>query len=103
MLDLLASAVAFTAVVTLGLGVLAVLTLVPFVLALQRADRHGLSSLRCGAAALACSLLGVGLSLLVLRSSAPALLALVGVPVALAGPLVAEAGRGVAGRAGRPQ
>ena len=103
MLDLLVSAAVFTAAVALGLGGLALLTLLPFLLALRRAEREGLSSLRCGAAALTCSLLGLALVVQVLRSSAPAVLALVGVPVALAGPLVVGTGRRVAGRAGRHQ
>lgn len=85
MIDLLAATVAFTAVVALGLAVLALLTLVPFVLALRLAEQRGVDPARGGAAALLGSVLGVGLVLLALRSSL--VLLVIAVPLAFAGVL----------------
>jgi hypothetical protein len=55
-----------------GLALLVAVTVVPFVVALQRAERRGVSSGRAGALALATSLLGPLAALyLALRTSAP--------------------------------
>ena len=68
MLDLLLAAVVAPLILALALALLAALTLVPFVVALQMADARGFSTTRWGAVALAGSLLGLALALLVLRS-----------------------------------
>ena len=104
MIDLLAAAAAFTAVVAFALAALALLTLVPFVLALRRAERRGFDPARWGAVALVGSVLGVGLALVALRSSL--VLLLLAVPLAFAGLLalsVLPADSGIGGRAGRHQ
>ena len=104
MTDLLAAAAAFTAVVAAGLAALALLTLVPFVLALRRAEQRGFDPARWGAVALVGSVLGVGLALVALRSSL--VLLLLAVPLAFAGVLallVLPADSQVGGRAGRHQ
>ena len=104
MIDLLAAAAAFTAVIALGLAALALLTLVPFVLALRRAEQRGFDPARWGTVALVGSVLGVGLALVALRSS-PVLL-LLAIPLAFAGVLallVLPVDSGVGGRAGRHQ
>ena len=104
MSDLLAAAVAFSAVVALGLAALSLLTLVPFVLALRGAEQRGFDPARWGAVALVGSVLGVGLALVALRSS-PVLL-LLAVPLAFSGVLalrVLPSDSRVGGRAGRHQ
>ena len=68
MLDLLLAAVTFPLIIALGLALLAVVTLVPFVVALQMAERRGFSTTRWGAVSIAASLVGVALTLLVVRS-----------------------------------
>lgn len=68
MIDLLLAAVTFPLILAAGLAVLAALTLVPFVVALQMADSRSFSSTRWGAVALAGSLLGLLLALVFYRS-----------------------------------
>ena len=106
MTELLASTAAFTVVVALGLLVLSVLTLVPFVLAQRMAETRGFPTTRWGALTLAASVVGLGVVVLGLRGDRTPLIALTGVPVAYAGPLVLsllEAGQRVGGRTGRHQ
>lgn len=59
MLDLLASATAFTAIVAVLLFALAGLTVVPFVVACGMAERRGFSATRWGAVALVTAPLGL--------------------------------------------
>ncbi len=106
MTALLASTVAFTVVVAVGLLALSILTLVPFVLAQRMAEARGFPTARWGAFTLAASVGGLGVIVLVLRSDRTSLLALTGVPWAYAGPLVLallEPGQRVGGRTGRHQ
>lgn len=87
-----------------GLALLAALTVVPFVLALQQADRRGASTARAGAVALVASLLGpVAALLLALRTSAPAAVAALPLLVVAAGPVLATAAPRWLGRRGRHQ
>jgi hypothetical protein len=66
--DLLLAAIVFPLIVAVLLAVLALVTLVPFVVALQMAESRGFSTARWGAVALATSLLALLGALLVLRS-----------------------------------
>jgi hypothetical protein len=67
-LDLLLAAVTFPLIVALGLAALAAVTLVPFVVALQMADRRRFSTARGGVVALGGSLLGLAGALLLWRA-----------------------------------
>ena len=105
MLDLLLAAIGFPLIVALALAVLSALTLVPFVVALQMAERRGFPTGRWGAVALVASLLGLGLALLFSRSDrVPALAALLPLVLTWAGPgalsLLSEDDAEVGGRAG---
>lgn len=88
MTDLLAATAVFTLLVALALGVLAALTLVPFVLTLRAVEDRGLSSLLWGALALGGSLFGVAVVLAATRTDGTArlVLAVFGVAVAFAAP-----------------
>lgn len=68
MLDLLLAAVAFPLIVALGLGLLAAVTLVPFVVALRMAEQRAFSAGRWGTVALAGSLVGLAGALAFLLS-----------------------------------
>ena len=68
MIDLLLAAVAFPLIVALSLALLAAVTLVPFVLALQMADTRAFSTARWGTVALLGSLVGIALALRFYRS-----------------------------------
>lgn len=103
MLDLLAATAVFTALVALGLAALAAVTLVPFVLTLQRAQARRLSSARWGAVSLVGSLVALALFLLLVREGSP-VVALAALPLALVGLLlvhVVDGDQAVGGRAGR--
>jgi hypothetical protein len=80
-LDLLLAAVTFPLILAVAVALLAVVTLVPFVLALQMAERRRFSTTRWGAVALGGSLLGLAFAFLFYRSdqvpTAAALLPLV--------------------------
>jgi hypothetical protein len=67
-LDLVLAAVAFPLIFALGLLLLSLVTLVPFVLALQMADSRRFSTARWGTVALVGSLAGLALALLFYRS-----------------------------------
>ncbi len=87
MIDLLLAAVAFPLIVALGLVVLALLTLVPFVLALQMADARAFSTTRWGVVSLVGSGVGLLLALVFLRSDRlPGPIALLPLAVTFAGP-----------------
>ena len=68
MLDLLLAAVLFPLIVALALGLLALVTLVPFVVTLRMADRRGFSTARWGAVSLAGSLLALAVAFVFYRS-----------------------------------
>ena len=68
MLDLLLAAITFPLIIAVGLALLAAVTLVPFVLALQMAQRRAFSPTRWGAVALVGSLLGLAFMLFLYRS-----------------------------------
>ena len=67
MLDLLLAAIGFPLIIAVALALLAAVTLAPFVLSLQMADRRGFPTGRWGVVALAGSLLGLGLALVFYR------------------------------------
>jgi len=103
MLDLLVATAVVTALVALGLALLAAVTLVPFVLTLRRAEAHRLSSARWGTVSLAGSLVALALGLLLVRQGSGAV-AVAALPLAFLGPLLLWALDGhpaVGGRAGR--
>lgn len=103
MADLLLATAAVVLLVAFGLAVLALLTLVPFLLTLQLAERRRFSLFRWGAISLAGSVFGLVVVLLVLRSGGSGALAAVGLLPILAGPVLLLApptGR-LGGRAGR--
>ena len=90
MVDALLAALVVALLGAAALALLAALTVLPFVLALQRADRRGLSANRVGAVSLAGSGLGTALAgYLALRTSAPVPLAVLPLVLAGAGPLAA--------------
>ena len=106
MLDLLLAALAFPLLVALGLALLSLVTLVPFVLALQMADIRGFSSTRWGAVSLTGSLVALGLLLVFYRSDTiPTAAALLPLLLSFAGPaglwLLTGEEAEVGGRAGR--
>ena len=87
MLDLLLAAVVFPLLVALGLALLAAVTLVPFVVALQMADTRRFSTTRWGAVALVASVVGLLLALVFYRSdSVPSAAALLPLIITWAGP-----------------
>ena len=87
MIDLVLAAVAFPLIVALALALLAALTLVPFVLALQMAEHRAFSTGRWGLVALAGSVVGLGLALVFHRSDrVPDLAALLPLVFTFAGP-----------------
>ena len=105
MIDLLLAAVAFPVILGLGLALLAGVTLVPFVLALQMADSRRFSTARWGALALVGSLLGLALAFVFYRSdSVPNAAALLPLLLTWAGPgglwLLTGEEAAVGGRAG---
>ena len=105
MLDLLLAAVTFPLIVAAALAVLAGFTLVPFVLALEMADRRRFSSTRWGAIAITGSLVGLALTLLFVRSDrVPSVIALLPLLLTWAGPsalwLLTGEETAVGGRAG---
>lgn len=108
MLDLLLAAVVFPLIVAILLALLALVTLVPFVVALQMAERRGFSTVRWGALALAASLLALLGALLVLRSDTIATPA-AALPLVLAAAapgalwLLSGGETSIGGRAGRHQ
>ena len=88
MTDLLLATVAVVLLVALALAVLAALTLVPFLVTLQLAERRRFSLFRWGAVSLAGSVFGLVVALLVLRGgSSPGVAAAVLLPI-LAAPLL---------------
>ena len=104
--DLLLAALVFPLLVALGLALLAALTLVPFVVALQMADARRFSTARWGAVAITCSLVGLALAALVVRSDTlPTAGALVPLALTWGGPaalwLLTGEEELVGGRAGR--
>ena len=68
MLDLLLAAVTFPLIVALGLALLAAVTLVPFVVALQMAQTRSFSTGRWGTIAVVGSLVGLALAAVFFRS-----------------------------------
>ncbi len=105
MLDLLLAAIVLPLLVAVALAALAGLTLVPFVVALELAERRRFSTTRWGAVSLAASVLGLGFALLVLRSdSVPPAVALPGVLLTWLAPVLLRvlgpAGTALGGRAG---
>lgn len=105
MIDLLLAAVTLPLLLAVGLALLAAVTLVPFVLALQMADTRSFSCARWGAVALAGSALGLLLALVFSRSDRiPTATALLPLTFTWAGPgllwlLTGDEAR-VGGRAG---
>lgn len=89
--DLLAAVVVVALLASAGLVLLVLLTVVPFVVALQRADRQGCSPARTGAVAMAGSLLGLALAGVQSRAGAPPPLVALPLLLALVGPLAARA------------
>ena len=105
MLDLLLAAVAFPLIVALALALLAVVTLVPFVLALQMADHRAFSTTRWGLVAIAGSAVGLLLALAFYRSDRiPTLAALLPLTFTWTGPgllwLLTGEEASIGGRAG---
>lgn len=106
MLDYLLAAAVFTVAVAAGLLVLSAVTVVPFVLALQVADRRGLAVARWGTLTFAAVLLALAGAFLVRRSSLPTLAALGPLVFGYVGPALAalaSPGSVLAGRPGRHQ
>jgi predicted ABC-type exoprotein transport system permease subunit len=104
-LDLLLAAVAFPLIVAVGLALLAAVTLVPFVVALQMAQARAFSTTRWGAVALAFIGVGLLLALVFSRSaSVPSAAALLPLVVTWAGPgalwLLTGEEAAIGGRAG---
>ena len=105
MIDLLLAAVAFPVILGLALALLAAVTLVPFVLALQMADNRAFSTARWGTLALLGSLLGLALALVFYRSDrVPDATALLPLLITWAGPgglwLLTGQEAAIGGRAG---
>lgn len=100
--DVLAAVVVVALLGAVGLSLLVAVTVVPFVVTLQRAERRGLSPVRAGALALVTSLLGPAVAaLLAVRTAAPLAVAALPLLLVAAGPsLVAVAPRWL-GRRGR--
>lgn len=106
MVDLLLAVVTVAVLVAAGLALLSAVTLAPFVVALQLAERDGLSPARWGAVTLVCSVLGLLVVLLLLRGdgvSTP--IALLPLALTWAGPVLLRVvdpqDARLAGRAGR--
>ena len=105
MLDLLLAAVAFPLIVALALALLAAVTLVPFVAALQMAQTRAFSTTRWGAFALVACAIGLLLALVFYRSdSVPSAAALLPLVLTWAGPgalwLLTGEEAAIGGRAG---
>ena len=105
MLDLLLALIGFPLIVAVALALLSAVTLVPFVVALQMADRRGFPTGRWGVVALAGSLVGLGLALVFYRSDRiPTLAALLPLMLTWTGPgalsLLSENDAEIGGRAG---
>jgi hypothetical protein len=105
-LDLLLAAVVFPLIVAIVLALLALVTLVPFVVALQMAEQRGFSTARWGAVAMVASLLALLGALLLLRSDSIATpAAALPLVFAAAGPgalwVLSSDQTGIGGRAGR--
>lgn len=104
MTDLLLAAVALTALVAVGLAVLAALTVVPFMVSLQLAEARRFSPTRWGTLALAGSVFGLAVAALILRADSPTALAAVGLLPMLACPALLKLlppGDPLGGRTGR--
>lgn len=104
MLDLLAATAAATVVVAVALALLAAVTLVPFVVTLQRADARGVAAARWAVVSLVGSVAGLAAVLLIVRSDRPTALAVFGLLPVLAGPALLSLlskNEAVSGRAGR--
>ena len=87
MLDLLLAAVTFPLILAVGIALLAAVTLVPFVVALQMADSRRFSTTRWGIVALGGSLLGLALFAAFYRSDRiPTLAALMPLVLTWTGP-----------------
>ena len=105
MLDLLLAAIGFPLIIALALALLSAVTLAPFVVALQMADRRGFPTGRWGVVALVASLLGLALALVFYRSDRiPTLAALLPLMLTWGGPgalsLLSPDDAEVGGRAG---
>ena len=83
---LLATGAALLAVAG-GTAVLLLLTVAPFVTAVDLAERRGLGTVRWGLAAAACSAVGLGCALVALRAGLGPLPVVVGAVATWAGPL----------------
>lgn len=106
MIDYLLAAAVFTLAVAVGLLVLVAVTVVPFVLALQVADRRGLAVARWGTLTLGAVLLALAGAFLVRRSSLPTVVKLGPLAFGYVGPALAaliSPGSTLAGRPGRHQ
>ncbi len=102
MLDVLAATAVVALLVALGLGVLYGLTVVPFVLAVDLAERRGRSTGRWAGWALVAVLAALALAVLALRSGAGAVVVVLALVVAFAPVLVLLArGDRLGGPAGR--
>lgn len=102
MLDALVSAVVVAALVAAGLALLYAVTVVPFVLAVDLAERRGFSTGRWAGAALAGVLVGGGLALVGLLVGTPPLLLLLPLAVGfLPALVVSRASQRLGGAAGK--
>ena len=90
MSEVLLAALVVSLLGAVALGLLVAVTVVPFVLALQRADRRGISPNRVGAVALLGCAVGLGATVwLALRTSAPVPVTVLPLLLVAAGPLAA--------------
>ena len=102
MTDVVAAVLVVALLGAVTLALLVAVTVVPFVLTLQRADRRGVAAGRAGLLALTTSLLGPAAAvLLAVRTSVPVALAAAPLLLVVAGPAVAAAGPRWLGRRGR--
>lgn len=102
MADVLAAVVAVGLIGATALAVLTALTVVPFVLTLQWAERRGVASGRAGALATATCLVGPAAALwLTARTPLPIPLAALPLVLVVSGPAVAAAAPRWLGRRGR--
>jgi hypothetical protein len=102
MTDLLVAMLAVGLLGAAALALLAAVTVVPFVLTLQRADRYGVSTPRAGAVALVGSSVGLlAAVLLTLRTAVPVPLAALPLVLAALGPVAVSAAPRRLGRRGR--
>jgi hypothetical protein len=101
-LDLVLAVLVVAAAGAAGLGLLVALTVVPFVVTLQRADRRGVAGSRAGGLALAGSGVALALALLLaVRSQVPLPVAVLPLLLVGLGPLAVAAAPGRLGRRGR--